>query len=719
MSTLLAAPWMLLWAFAALIPIALHLLLQRRRREVPWGAMRLVQRAVITQTRPLRLWQLLLLMLRVLAVLCLALALSQPQGCSRQQSVAERSGKLNVLVIDASFSMQAREANGQTRFETAIAQALQRVDEGNDRDGWIVVLMSRNPTSLIGRITHDRSDVKRLLREAVCTNQSADVSATVRLLTTLIEQAEKSDPKLTDREVSWWTDGQQTTWQAVIDQPDRAGLRELADRCALSLVSVAGPQTVTNLAWQETAVRTRLPVANQTFEIEAVLANYGAQPRREGQVSLWVDGIVKQTERIDLSGAGQGRVTFSQRLEAGEHRLTVECENDALAIDNRMHRVVNVRRRLRVAVLGEAQARDLVATAIMPEGNDPAIELVAAEPPRLLESDQAWDVIMLCDVARITEPLAQALRRQVSDGANVFVWIGSRAQADSYNRWLWESPKSTTDADATTSFLPARLESRSTVGSYRIDPLDYQHPLVQIFADYPAAGFTSVPVFRYWHVGQPYAKNAQSVLQVDGGPLVLATDHEDADTGSVVLVTVPADLGATVDEAWSGLPAWPTFVPLVQRMLEWSTTKNIAEPSTVGQPLVGRLNEARESVTVTAPDEAVRQVPTFAVGDATRWRLLKVELPGFYRFNDGEQERVKAVNVDMAESDLTAVDFTKLQALVNTVRPLSDPTTVTPELANDEPNTYREPLFRWALAAMFAALVVEMTFVRWLQRRFG
>ncbi len=73
-----ASGWMLLWGFAALIPILIHFLSRRRYDEVPWAAMEFLLAAIRKHARRWRLEQLLLLVLRASILVLLAVALADP-----------------------------------------------------------------------------------------------------------------------------------------------------------------------------------------------------------------------------------------------------------------------------------------------------------------------------------------------------------------------------------------------------------------------------------------------------------------------------------------------------------------------------------------------------------------------------------------------------------------------------------------------------------------
>lgn len=116
-------PWLLLAALGISLPILAHLLNRFQVQRTDWAAMRFLDRSVRVRSRQLKLRDLLLLILRCLALLLLVFALSRPvwEKSSSLLPGERRAGV--VIAIDSSFSM-GHGADGQTRF----AEALKRVD---------------------------------------------------------------------------------------------------------------------------------------------------------------------------------------------------------------------------------------------------------------------------------------------------------------------------------------------------------------------------------------------------------------------------------------------------------------------------------------------------------------------------------------------------------------------------------------------------------------
>jgi hypothetical protein len=128
----LAAP-AFLGALALGLPLVVLYLIKLKRRPVTVGYLRLWDELVVESRarslfEKLKRWLSLLLQLAILALL--VLALSEPTREARSSDARQ-----TVLILDASASMQVREADGRTRFELALEEAQREIAarRGDDR----------------------------------------------------------------------------------------------------------------------------------------------------------------------------------------------------------------------------------------------------------------------------------------------------------------------------------------------------------------------------------------------------------------------------------------------------------------------------------------------------------------------------------------------------------------------------------------------------------
>ena len=109
-------PAFLFGLLAASIPILIHLFTRRRPRELRFPSLAFLTEVNQSEIRRLKLKQWLLLLLRTLAVACIALAMSRP---ALEGTVGSRSGASTTVValVDRSGSMGAATRSGTLLVE--------------------------------------------------------------------------------------------------------------------------------------------------------------------------------------------------------------------------------------------------------------------------------------------------------------------------------------------------------------------------------------------------------------------------------------------------------------------------------------------------------------------------------------------------------------------------------------------------------------------------
>jgi hypothetical protein len=199
--------------------------------------------------------------------------------------------------------------------------------------------------------------------------------------------------------------------------------------------------------------------------------------------------------------------------------------------------------------------------------------------------------------------------------------------------------------------------------------LDYQHPIVRPFRSREKAGLLTTPVFRHFQLLVPQGSQARKVLALpNGDPLIV---EEQVHRGRVILVGTSAD--ASWDGAWTPLPLWPSFLPLVHEMLVYALGGQVQQRSVlVGEPLggsfgpgtTGGMAGAGAGFSVRRPggrrEEGHDHRSDGARADAeeSAWTYADTSQSGFYVVQFGpplSHSETFAVNVDTVESDLGVV----------------------------------------------------------------
>ncbi len=171
------APWHLLWLAAFLPPLVLMYFLKIRRKPQPVSSIMLWQKSLqdLRANVPFqRLRRNLLLWLQILVFLLFAVALARPviRGSAF-------SGKRLVLMIDRSASMGARDEDGRTRFEKALAKA-RTIAEDPER-GEVMVMAFSDRASVELPFSSSFGEIRRAIDRIEPSDEPTRIADAIRI----------------------------------------------------------------------------------------------------------------------------------------------------------------------------------------------------------------------------------------------------------------------------------------------------------------------------------------------------------------------------------------------------------------------------------------------------------------------------------------------------------------------------------------------------------
>ena len=658
---------MLGWLAAAAAPILIHLWNKRRYREVSWAAIEYLMAAMRKNSRRMWLEQWLLLAVRTLIVALIVIAVAQPFLELAGIRFVPGQRTLKVLVIDGSYSMGYKPTE-KSRFERAKQLAAQIVEESSQGDAFALVLMASPPAVIVGSPAVEPQAFIGEIENLKLPHAGADLPATLARVEQILKTVD--DPGLVRKEIYFLTDLGRNSWVPDLKDAEAVEYRQRLDRLAKEAALVVvdlGQSGGENLA--VTNVSAAGPFAATTREVSfsAQVRNFGTQPRNHHPLEFYVDGRKVKETYVDVGPGEQSPVAFSHRFDAvGDHVVEVRLGADLLDIDNHRWLSVPVKDQLRVlCVNGKPGAQnmtgatDYLALALNPDAGDataPGLvqpEIIAESS--LLERDLAnYDCIFLCNVAQFTSNEARVLETVLKRGGGLVFFLGDQVLPERYNREL--------TGEGGVRVLPARLQDLVVEAQYqyRFDPLDYRHPLVSVFQGREQAGLLTTPVYKYYRLA-PDPKAQVALAFYGGDPAIV---EEAIHGGRSILVATEGSLSSVdpvTKEPWTTMPAWPSFVPIVQEILALAVRGQMVEHNVeVGQMLGDSLEAQanRSAVSVTSPGGSREEVRMEMDRQSSHWSFADTGESGVYRVELGapiSREEAFAVNVDTAESDLTRI----------------------------------------------------------------
>jgi hypothetical protein len=228
-------PFFLLAAAGIALPIIAHLLNKQEYQETDWAAMQFLNRTLRIQSRQIKIKDILLLILRCLAILFLVLALSQPITKSNNSlvtAVGQRRAGV-VIALDASFSMKHSDG-GKTRFERALEKIRTIMTNLTPGDPITLVLLGAEHNVVIRNRSYDPEKFSAIISDLTPTPEALDIDSIPRKLKELLNELDAPQ-----KEVYFITDVQEQDWKQGAERL-RNALKDLSKSASLFLIPVTG-----------------------------------------------------------------------------------------------------------------------------------------------------------------------------------------------------------------------------------------------------------------------------------------------------------------------------------------------------------------------------------------------------------------------------------------------------------------------------------------------
>lgn len=658
MSVFFLYPAFLFGLAAASLPILIHLLNRRRLQRIRFPAVRFILLSQKRISRSYRLRHWLLLTLRTLAVVFLVLLLANPVFQTGAGLFAGGGSVAAVVILDNSLSMKwSGDGNG---FKQAKEAARLLIAALNDGDRAAVLPTNTNARETF-RLKGQRDVLMREIDAIDIAHGTADVAAALDQAYELL-----SEPA-GQKEIRLITDMALTGW----DRFSLAALRRVDPSISVKLIHVGRKEQPLNAAIKEVRLGSQAVGVNLPLHIEATVANFSEREVKDALVQLSVGGRNREQKLITVPPKGEASVVFQTRVErAGAQAGEVTLKKEGLAGNDVAHFTIDAQDKLRVLVVDGDPQTALVQSesfflsrALNPAGErDSSLFLPTVIVPEALERTtlDAYQVVILCNVASLPETFVAHLQNFVRQGGGLLMFGGDKLQSENYNERLARS-------------VPAELRAKKTgpeASGEKIGQIDLAHPALQSLTD-PIL-LESLRSARVWGYirADPRGQSALVAL-ANGDPLIL---EQRVGAGKVILVTT------TADRDWTDLPLKTAFLPLVHSLTQHlaggkrgrfdagiavGDTKELSLPPS----LVGK------SLRVTKPNKQAVEVAVVGEKSLASAILGDHEVAGVYRLTlppGAEKEpgltQLYAVNPPFLESRLEEIGMEELQTKLAPVR---------------------------------------------------
>lgn len=623
-------------AFAALLPLVIHLISRRRVATVDFSSLRFLKELERRKIRRIRLRQIALLIVRSLIILSVALSLARPTLTGAAARGAGRARSSIAIVLDNSASM-IRSGEGGDLLSSARARAAELARIFDEGDQAFLVTASVPVASILPEGTFGREALTEAVSGVPASHASTDYDRAIEVASRLLE-----DSRNLHRELFIIGDMQETGWDRSASSAE-SGPESPGD-VSVYVLPVSGP--LGNLGVRSVQVERKYGGATGSFSVSAGISNFG---RRGGEVEvkLFLDGRQAGQAGVTLDERGAATASFAVRVDESQwHRGWVELPPDALESDNRYYFVIPAERRAEILIVGpdSGSERDdwyYADMALDPTKEGTQFINSIVEAPDLARQDHdRFAVVVLADVGRLDAGAVEWIEQHMASGGGLLIIAGNMTDVRFWNSGFF---RGLTGID-----IVAPTDRSDGV---RLAPAVRGHPLLEGLA-FGERLIDDVTIRRAFVVD---AHDSEVVLELPGvGPALVF--GRSASGGELAV------LATGLDPAWGDLTRSGLAVPLMHRLCGRLRRSGSGEGSAVvGDDLLVRLRSAPSGgVEVVCPDGSRVLADARSTGSPTAV-VGSISHTGIYEFiSDGGLVALGAVNVDPAESDLAVADESEM-----------------------------------------------------------
>ncbi len=667
-------------ALAGLVgPILLHLTRQERGRPIRFPSLMFLEKIPFQEKsrRRIRHWVLLIMRLAALALVIAAFARPFVRG-GRLASVGGPAAEEVVVMLDRSWSMEMGE-----NWEEAVSRARSVVSALRPRDRASLIVFSETP-ALLHRSIGEPARILAALDTLTTTSLATRLAPAVKLAASTLAAS-----NLSRQRVVLISDFQRTGWRP---DPDAT----LPEGVVVESVVIGGDEGA-NLALADLELGRQGAGGRERVTVGARLVNTD-ENAVTADVVLSIDETEIETATVTVPGGGAAPVSFepftlTAQFTHGELRVADPLDG-GLEQDNTLHFVASPGGDLDVVVvdpLGTGDSNLHLRGALgIAEGAGFAARVVGSVPDE--EVLAGTQVVILNGGAFPGGSAGDRLRAFVDGGGGLLFVLGERSSVPSVHA----------------EFLPATIGNVvEGDGERRLGYVDYDHAIYEAFRGPRSGDFSQASFYR-----------TRALIETDGQVLARFDD------GSPALVEGRRGTGRVLvwatglDRFWNNLPLQPVYLPFVHRVTRYLGGRGeIPAWHLAGSTVnLASLAEAAGSWEVSAGAVAMEPGGGSVPLDEEGGLALRLHRRGIWEIRPPGQRPdhppALAVNVDVAESDLTRMDVEAFQAAVGGAAALvdgsgrPDGTGETEEVAGEDFEK-SQAFWRYLMAAAFLLMASE------------
>jgi hypothetical protein len=662
-----------------------------------------------------RVQHILLMLMRMLALLLLALAFARPYWKAQGAVLGENGPTQHVILLDTSYSM----GHGDV-FEKARAEALGVLSSIGESEPFALVLFGSNSDVVVpirdtdGRTASNREIARATINQATVTADHTDYRLALESAYRHLTTGAAIDPTTQPRVV----------FHVITDfmkngLPVKASGWKLPAYVEVETIAV-GDQDIENFGVTDIGVR-KYP--NGDLRVLVKVQNWTDEKRENIEVKLDLNGTEIAENLLTIQSGSTRQSSFritQEQMAGGGETLTgqVRLVDASMQTDNTRYFTWSMPRKQRILLVGLDREEmrwppvRLVEQALPNRNELPWLretievgDLVEA----LSQDGLAASLVILSDYESLNGEVLTMLRDYVQGGGQVLVCASATEGLSGFDVAVF-GDLGVTGADA--KYEKPRV-SRYTMMSW----VNLEHPLFIPFQGHKFNDFSSLRFFNYVPITVDEDAEGVNVLArfEDEEPAMVEARLGD---GRFIIWAFSPQL------SWTNMPKTSRFVPLLHETVMYMTdSTGEGGDWSVGDATDGAQlawNTADTTIILEPNAESER---TISRGEFTEFGTLDV--PGFFKSKalaESDWEVVRAINVEGREGDDTPVSEAEFLLKLATAPMLAEEATaggVVGTEVDEEGFVIETEYGRGLLAALLLLVLIELFYMSVLSTREG
>lgn len=634
-------PLVLFGLLAASIPIIIHLLNLRKLKIVEFSSLQFLKEMQKNKMRKIKIKQILLLILRTLAIIFLVLAFSRPT--IREINLAGFGSEVKntiVILIDDTPSMSVADKKGEyfLQAKKIALRILEATEEGDE-----IYLLKFSELSPQKNEFNQMS--KNLANREIENYGLSDISRNFLDVFISVSKILEQSKNLS-KEIFILTDLQETNF------PENEILNlkfdRVIDRNTRIYIFKIGEKQAYNISIDSLSITNRIFEINKPINVSTSITNHSEEDGTNINSNLYFNNKKVAQKGIDLKKNSSGIFSFTGQLkDYGFNLARLEIEDDDMIKDNVRYLNYYVPDKVKVLMVSE-NPQDLIYVNLVLsqsiDDNSQPIFSITQTSSQFFNSfkPENFDVLVISSPEKIFN--LNLLKDYLSRGGAAVIFPGMNSSPVSFSRAL--EPLGLNPVNGV--FGSKDLKTAFT----RYKEVDFNHPLFSgIFTEKTPKQIESPKIFYSFNY-KPTLKGKE-IITLENGYSFLC--EEKVGEGSLLIFSSALDLN------WSELPIKPIFVPIINRIALYSNSMFFNNSFACGEEINIQLKKSIQDLKLIYPDGKETVITRNANSQGQINLGILSEAGNYQLLSQSEIVGVVSVNIDPRESHLKKLDETKLR----------------------------------------------------------